>query len=258
MNSPEFAIRPAPTAILAEDEPLLADELTDLLHTLWPQLQIVTRETDGVAALNAIETHAPNLAFLDIHMPLLTGIEVARQIAGRCHVAFITSYDQHALEAFEAGAIDYVLKPPTAARLVTTVQRLKARLQQPPVDLQRALKDLGHSMPATPQYLQWINASRGTAVRLITVEEILYFKSDTKYTMVVTPGFEALIKKTIKELTDELDPTMFWQVHRSTLVNVHAIDSVIRDDRGNLRLKLKQRPETLAVSEAYTHLFRQM
>ena len=258
MNALDVAIHPAPTAILAEDEPLLADELADLLHALWPKLQIIARETDGVAALNAIEAHAPDLAFLDIQMPLLTGIEVARQIAGRCHVAFITSYDQHALEAFEAGAIDYVLKPPTAARLVTTVQRLKARLQQPPADLRRALKDLGHNVPATPHYLQWINASRGTAVRLITVEEILYFKSDTKYTMVVTPDAEALIKKTIKDLTDELDPTMFWQVHRSTVVNVHAIDSVIRDDRGNLRLKLKQRPETLAVSEAYNHLFRQM
>ncbi len=225
---------------------------------MWPQLQIVSRAGDGVAALNAVETHAPDLAFLDIHMPLLSGIEVARQLAGRCHVAFITSYDEHALEAFEAGAIDYVLKPPTAARLVTTVQRLKARLQQPPADLRRALKDLGHNAPVAPHYLQWINASRGAAVRLITVEEVLYFKSDAKYTMMVTPDAETLIKKTIKDLTDELDPTMFWQVHRSTVVNVHAIDSVIRDDRGNLKLRLKQRPETLSVSEAYAHLFHQM
>ena len=246
------------TAILAEDERLLADELADLLRALWPQLEIVSRVEDGVAALNAIETHAPDLAFLDIQMPLLNGIEVARQISGRCHVAFITSYDQYALDAFDAGAIDYVLKPPTAARLATTVQRLKARLQQPPADLRRALKDIGHNAPVTPHYLQWINASRGTAVRLITVEEVLYFKSDLKYTLVVTPDAESLIRKTIRELSDELDPTMFLQVHRSTLVNVHAIDNVIRDDRGNLRLKLKQRPETLAVSEAYNHLFRQM
>lgn len=258
MNALDAASPPAPTAVLAEDEPLLADELADLLHALWPQLQIVSRAGDGVAALNAIETHAPDLAFLDIHMPLLTGIEVARQLAGRCHVAFVTSYDEHALEAFEAGAIDYVLKPPTAARLVTTVQRLKARLQQPPADLRRALKDFGHSVPAVPHYLQWINASRGAAVRLITVEEVLYFKSDAKYTMMVTPDAETLIRKPIKDLTDELDPTMFWQVHRSTVVNVHAIDSVIRDDRGNLKLRLKQRPETLSVSEAYAHLFHQM
>jgi len=244
--------------VLAEDEPLLADELADLLHALWPQLKIVARVGDGVAALNAIEAHQPDVVFLDIHMPLLTGIEVARQIAGRCHVAFITSYDEYALEAFEAGAMDYVLKPPTPARLATTIQRLKTRLQQPPVDLRRALRDLVEHTPEAPRYLQWINASRGAAVRLITVEEILYFKSDQKYTLVLTADTEALIKKTIKNLVSELDPTMFWQVHRSTIVNVHAIDSVIRDDRGNLTLRLKQRPEKLPVSEAYTHLFREM
>jgi DNA-binding LytR/AlgR family response regulator len=258
MNTPKPVSRSAPTAVLAEDEPLLADELGDMLQALWPQLRIVARVSDGVAALNAIEAYQPDVAFLDIHMPLLTGIEAARQIAGRCHVAFITSYDEHALEAFEAGAMDYVLKPPTPARLATTIQRLKARLQQPPVDLRQALRDLVERAPGTPRYLQWINASRGAAVRLITVEEILYFKSDQKYTLVVTPDTEALIKKTIKDLAAELDPTMFWQVHRSTVVNVHAIDSVIRDDRGNLALRLKQRPEKLQVSEAYHHLFRQM
>ena len=258
MSSPEPATKSGPTAVLAEDEPLLADELADLLHALWPQLEIVARAGDGVAALNAIEAHQPDVAFLDIHMPLLTGVEVARQVAGRCHVAFITSYDEHALEAFEAGAMDYVLKPPTAARLATTVQRLKARLQQPPSDLSRALRDLVERAPEAPRYLQWINASRGAAVRLITAEEILYFKSDQKYTLVVTADTEALIKKTIKNLAGELDPTMFWQVHRSAIVNVHAIDSVIRDDRGNLSLRLKQRPDKLPVSEAYHHLFQQM
>lgn len=258
MNSRDAPIERAPTAILAEDEPLLADELAELLQTLWPQLQIVARASDGVTAINAIEAEAPDLAFLDIQMPLLTGIEVARRVTGRCHVVFITSYDQHALEAFEAGAVDYVLKPPTAARLMTTVQRLKERLSQPPPDLRRALEGLGRKALAAPRYLQWINASRGAAVRLITVEEILYFKSDQKFTLVVTSDAQALIKKTIRELTDELDPTMFWQVHRSTVVNVYAIDSVIRDDRGNLSLRLKDRGESLAVSEAYTQLFRQM
>jgi DNA-binding LytR/AlgR family response regulator len=198
------------------------------------------------------------VAFLDIHMPLLSGIDVARQVAGRCHVAFITSYDEHALEAFEAGAMDYVLKPPTAARLATTVQRLKSRLRQPPADLRWALRDLVERAPESPRHLQWINASRGAAVRLITVEEILYFRSEQKYTSVVTADTEALIRKTIRNLATELDPSMFWQVHRSTIVNVHAIDSVIRDDRGNLTLRLKQRSESLAVSEAYTHLFHQM
>lgn len=258
MNSRDPTTSGAPTTIIAEDEPLLADELADLLHTLWPELQIVSRSQDGVAALNAIEAHAPDLAFLDIQMPLLTGTQVATRIAGRCHVVFITSYDQHALEAFEAGAIDYVLKPPTVARLMTTVQRLKERLQRPPADLRRTLDGLSQRVLAAPRYLQWINASRGASVRLLTVEEILYFKSDQKYTMVVTLDAEALIKKTIRELTEELDPTMFWQVHRSALVNVHAIDSVSRDDRGNLNLRLKNRSESLAVSEAYTHLFRQM
>jgi DNA-binding LytR/AlgR family response regulator len=258
MNSPEPAAKSGPTAVIAEDEPLLADELEDLLRALWPQLEIVARAGDGVAALNAIEAHRPDVAFLDIRMPLLTGVEVARQVAGRCHVAFITSYDEHALDAFEAGAIDYVLKPPTAARLATTIQRLKARLQQPPADLRRALRDLVERAPEAPRYLQWINASRGAAVRLITVEEILYFRSDQKYTLVVTADTEALIKKTIKNLAGELDPTMFWQVHRSAIVNVHAIDSVLRDDRGNLTLRLKQRPDRLPVSEAYHHLFQQM
>jgi DNA-binding LytR/AlgR family response regulator len=228
------------------------------LQALWPQLRIASRASDGVAALAAIETHAPDLAFLDIHMPLLNGIEVARQIAGRCHVAFITSYDQYAIDAFDAGAIDYVLKPPTAARVATTVQRLKERLRQPPADLQRALKELGQNASTATRHLQWINASRGAAVRLITVDEVLYFRSDQKYTVVVTPDTEALIKKTIKELSEELDPTMFWQVHRSTLVNVHAIDSVIRDNHGNVKLLLKHRSENLPVSEAYVHLFRRM
>lgn len=258
MNLPEPDAKPAPRAVLAEDESLLADELAELLQALWPQLEIVARVGDGVAALNAIEACQPDIAFLDIRMPLLNGIEVARQIAGRCHVAFITAHDEHALEAFEAGAMDYVLKPPTAARLATTIQRLKARLQHPPQNLRGALQALVERAPAAPRYLQWINASRGAAVRLITVEEILYFKSDQKYTLVVTPDAEALIKKTIKNLVSELDPTMFWQVHRSTVVNVHAIDSVIRDDRGNLTLRLKQRPEKLPVSEAYHHLFREM
>jgi DNA-binding LytR/AlgR family response regulator len=246
----------SPAAVLAEDEPLLADELVEMLGALWPELRIVARVSDGVAALRAIDAHAPQLALLDIRMPLLNGVEVARQIAGSCHVAFITSYDEYAIDAFEAGAVDYVLKPPKVARLATTVQRLKERLHHPPNDLRRFLSALGQASP--PRYLQWINASRGAAVRLITVEEILYFKSDEKYTLVVTADSESLIRKRIKELSEELDPTMFWQVHRSTLVNVHAIESVIRDDRGNLKLRLKYRSETLPVSEPYMHLFRQM
>jgi DNA-binding LytR/AlgR family response regulator len=244
-----------PTAVIAEDEPLLADELAEHLAALWPQLGIVARVGDGVAALHAIEAHAPDIAFLDIQMPKLTGIEVARQVGGRCHVAFITAFDQHALSAFEAGAIDYVMKPLALSRLVTTVRRLKSRLSQPPRDLSHLSE--GHS-PTTAGFLQWIRASRGAAVRLITVDEICYFKADSKYTLVVTADSESLIKKTIKELADQLDPAMFWQIHRAVLVNVHAIDSVSRDTRGGLAVRLKARPETLAVSEPHHHLFRQM
>jgi DNA-binding LytR/AlgR family response regulator len=255
MSPPE---RRPPTAVLAEDEPLLAEELAELLHRLWPELVIVAQPADGVAALHAIEAHAPDVAFLDIRMPLLTGLDVARRIAGRCHVVFITSYDTHAVQAFEAGAIDYVLKPTSADRLLTTLQRVQARLQQRPADLRQALDQMPAPAPAAPQHLQWINASRGAAVRLITVEEILYFKSDQKFTLVVTADSEALIRKSIRELKAELDPIMFWQVHRAIIVNVYAIDSVMRDGRGNLNLRLKNRPEALAVSEAHTHLFRQM
>ena len=250
----------APTALVAEDEPMLADELVEHLGALWPQLQVVARVVDGVAALHAAEAHAPTIAFLDIHMPRLTGLDVARQISRRCHVAFITAFDQHALEAFEAGALDYVLKPVTPARLLTTVQRLKARIAEAPPDLGHLLEQIAPRIhrPAASAYLQWIKASRGAAVRLITVDEILYFRADSKYTAVATADTEALIKKSIKELAEELDPTMFWQVHRSSIVNVHAIDSVARDDRGNMTLRLKGRSETLPVAEHYHYLFRQM
>jgi DNA-binding LytR/AlgR family response regulator len=248
-----------PTAVIAEDERLLADELAEHLAALWPQLRIVDRVGDGPAALQAIETHAPDIAFLDIRMPRLSGLEVARRVVGRCHVAFISAYDQHAIEAFEAGGIDYVLKPLAAARLLTTVERLKARLGGNPADFQRALQQLAARGPLSPQrHLQWINASQGSTVRLITVDEVHYFKADSGYTMVMTSEGEALIRKGIKELADELDPTLFWQVHRSTIVNVHAIDRLHRDARGSMFLKLKGRDETLAVSSQYHSLFRQM
>lgn len=254
MNLPDAP----PTAVIAEDEPLLADELAELLRALWPQLRIVARASDGVEALHAIEAHAPDVAFLDIQMPLLNGLEVARRIAPGTHVVFITSYDEHALAAFDAGAIDYVLKPPSADRLLTTLQRVKDRLRQPAPQPVPTLPDLVSQQAQPRRFLQWINASRGATVRLITVEEILYFKSDQKFTLVVTADSESLIRKTIRELSEELDPLVFWQIHRSTIVNLHAIDSVARDERGNLGLRLKNRKESLAVSEAHAHRFRQM
>ncbi|MEO6364307.1 MAG: LytTR family DNA-binding domain-containing protein [Caldimonas sp.] len=257
--SPEIGPAPAPSAVLAEDEPLLADELREMLAALWPRLRIVAVAHDGAAALHAIETHAPDFAFLDIRMPRLSGLDVARRVSGRCHVAFISAYDQHAIEAFEAGGVDYLLKPLSAARLLTTIERLKSRVGHGPPDLQRALHQLAASASAGAQrHLQWINASRGAAVQLITVGEILYFKADTKCTLVVTPAGESVIRKTIRELCDELDPTHFWQVHRSTIVNVHAIDRLLRDSRGSMSICLKGRGETLPVSTQYHTLFRQM
>lgn len=259
MNSPDRSGAPKPlTAVIAEDEPLLADELADHLAALWPALQVVARPGDGVAALHAVESHAPDIAFLDIQMPRLTGLEVARLIAGRCHVAFITAFDQHALGAFEIGAIDYVLKPLVMARLVTTVQRLKARVSQPPPDLSQSLRPAEAGARPPPGFLQWIRVSHGNAVRLLTVEEICYFKADSKYTLVVTADSESLIKKTIKELVAELDPGLFWQIHRSVIVNVRAIDRVVRAGGSELGVRLKRRDEILAVSEQHHHLFRQM
>jgi DNA-binding LytR/AlgR family response regulator len=256
---PRLGATRGPTAVIAEDEPLMADELVEHLAALWPQLSIAARVGDGVAALHAVEAHAPDIAFLDIQMPKLTGLEVARQIARRCHVAFITAYDQHALGAFEAGAVDYVLKPLALPRLLTTVERLKTRITQPPPDLSRLPADWTPPAPGPARgYLQWVRVSRGAAVQLVTVDEICYFKADSKYTLVVTPESESLIRTTIKELADELDPTMFWQIHRSVVVNVRAIDSVVNDGRGGLSVRLKRRPECLPVSEQHRPLFRQM
>lgn len=246
-----------PRAIIAEDEPLLAAEIQEMLTTLWPELHILGMASDGITALQMFEQYRPSIAFLDIQMPKMGGLDVARRIGNRAHVIFITAFDDHALAAFDAGAVDYVLKPVNAARMHATVERLKAR-QEPPVDLGRILEQISSTTRDNRPHLQWINAARGSSMRLITVDEICYFKADNKYTLVVTPDSESLIKKTIRELQDELDPATFWQVHRSTVVNVHSIESVVRDERGGMQLRLKKRSELLAVSESYGHLFRQM
>ncbi len=246
------------TAVIAEDEPLLAAELQEALAHLWPELVVAAIAADGALALNAIEREAPEVVFLDIEMPKLNGIDVARQIGTRAHVVFITAYDQHALQAFEAGAIDYVLKPIRMARLAASVQRLKDRLGTVPPNMDATLRHLVERPAQERRHLQWITASRGSGVRLIMVDDISYFKADNKYTLVVEDSGESLIRKTIRELHDELDPAMFWQIHRSTLVNVAAIDSVVRDDRGGMQIRLKQRSELLPISEPYHPLFRQM
>lgn len=243
------------TAIVAEDEATLRQQLVEQLGQLWPELSIVAEAADGISALRLMAEHRPDILFLDIQMPGATGLEVARQVNGRSRVVFVTAYDEHAVAAFEQGAIDYVLKPVSAARLFTTVTRLKERLGTPPPRLDAAL---AAAAPTQKNWLRWINASVGQNVRLITVDEIAYFQADNKYTRVVTADGEALIRKPLKELADELDPNQFWQVHRSTMVNVGAVAGVTRDFRGRMLLKLKGRNETLQVSDSYTHLFRQM
>lgn len=257
--TPEPSDGRSPSAVLAEDEPLLAEELREMLATLWPELTVLAVAHDGAAALQSIESLAPDIAFLDIRMPRLSGLDIARRVGDRCHVAFISAYDQHAIDAFEAGGVDYVLKPLSASRLLTTIDRFKSRLGDKPPDLQSALQKLSVSLgTAARRHLQWINASRGAAIQLITVGEVQYFRADSKYTLVITATGESVIRKTIRELCDELDPTCFWQVHRSTIVNVHAIDRLLRDARGNMSIRLKGRPEALPVSTQYHALFRQM
>lgn len=247
-----------PQAVIAEDETVLRNELKETLAKLWPELIVCADAEDGIEALHALHAHAPDIMFLDIQMPGMTGLEVARQASGRCHVAFVTAYDKYAVAAFEQGAVDYVMKPFSPARLATTVARLKEKMQSAPANLDGLLQALAANVAGRKEYVQWITASQGSDLRLITVDEILYFQADNKYTVVITPEQESLIRRPIRELLDELDPGVFWQIHRGTLVNVNAIAGVTRDIGGHLRVKLKQRKETLPVSDPYVHRFRQM
>ena len=247
----------APSAILAEDEPVLRDELRQQLGALWPALRIVGEAGDGVEALDLLEQHSPDVLFLDIEMPLLSGLDVAQQAQGRCHIVFVTAYDTHAVAAFEAGALDYILKPLESARLKMAVQRTQQRLGSAPPNLDALLRELTHTV-VPRKYLRWINALVGQTLQLITVDEVVYFQADTKYTRVVTATQEALIRKSLAELQAELDPANFWQIHRSTVVNANAIAGVSRDLRGRLLVMLKQRSERLSVSDSHQHLFKQM
>ncbi|HET7763784.1 MAG TPA: LytTR family DNA-binding domain-containing protein [Burkholderiales bacterium] len=247
-----------PTAVLAEDEPLLRAQLRELLAAVWPELEVLAEAEDGFQAISALQEHQPDVLFLDIQMPGITGLEVARHASGRHHVVFVTAHDEHALAAFEEGAVDYLMKPLSAARLATACARLKKRLTLAPPDLQRLLDALAERAPQARTHLRWINASSGSEVKLITVDEICYFQSDTKYTRAVTAGSESLIRKSLRELLEELDPESFWQIHRSTVVNVNAIAGVSRDFAGRLFVRLKARKETLPVSQPFAHLFRQM
>jgi len=246
-----------PTAILAEDEKVLRDELRQRLGELWPELIVVGEAGTGIEALQLLEKQMPDLMFLDIQMPGLTGLEVAHQAQGRCHIVFVTAYDAYAVAAFETGALDYILKPLERERLRLAVDRVRQRLGSTPQNLESLLRELIRN--AEPRkYLRWINASVGHLMQLITVDEVVYFQADAKYTRVVTATCEALIKKPLNELRNELDPSVFWQVHRSTIVNANAIAGVSRDMLGHINLKLKRRDEKLNVSESHAHLFRQM
>lgn len=246
-----------PTAILAEDEVPLRAELREMLAEHWPELAVLAEAGDGRAALAALEEHAPHLLFLDIEMPGMTGLEVAQRVNGRCHVVFVTAYDKYAVAAFEQGAVDYVMKPFSAGRLGETVARLKSRMREKPANLDGILGLLEKARKGG-DHLRWVTASQGNNVNVITVDQIFYFRAENKYTTVITADGEALIRRPIKELAEAVDPNVFWQIHRSTLVNINAIAGVTRDFRGRLSVKLKQRPEILPVSETYAHLFKQM
>jgi DNA-binding LytR/AlgR family response regulator len=255
-------------AVIADDERLMREQLRARLADVWPELQIVAEAKNGREAVDAVMAHQPDLVFLDIRMPGMTGVEAAREIGDACHVVFITAYSEYAVDAFEQGAVDYVLKPADSERLALTVARLKKRLGGRPADLGALLESLAARLDgpgATDasarrkgQYLQWIQASMGQQIRMIPVAEVLFFTSDEKYTRVQTETYEALIRKPIKELVESLDPEQFWQIHRATIVNVKAIAGVTRDLRGRQLVQLRNFAEKLEVSRNYTHLFKQM
>ena len=252
------------TAIVAEDEALLRAALLEQLQVAWPRLQVLAECEDGASALEALAEKQPDIAFLDIRMPGLNGLEVAAALAEaspRTQVVFVTAYDQYAIDAFDNGAVDYLLKPVTRERLDATVQRLQARAAGAHPDaatLAALIRQLDANRVPEKTPLSWITASAGKDTRLILVEDVAYFRADNKYTTVMTAEGEALLRTPIRELLGLLDPALFKQVHRSTIVNLKAIASIARDDSGRGTIRLKQRPETLAVSQPFMALFRNM
>lgn len=245
-----------PTALLAEDEPLLLAELRTALADLWPELRIVAEAADGMATLAALRQHAPDVAFLDINMPKATGLEVARMRPAGTTIVFLTAYGQHAVDAFDVGAADYLLKPLNRGRLLDTIDRLKLRLAQVQP---RQPEPAAVAVSAQPRYLSWIQASVGNLLRVITVDEVIYFRSDAKYTKVVTAQVEALIRMPVKDLVEQLDPQEFVQISRGAIVNRRRIDAVYRRE-GLMEVRLKGRSEVLNVSSGYQaqQAFRQM
>lgn len=252
--------------VIAEDEALLRQSLLTSLGQAWPELQIVAECEDGASALEAIAEHQPDVAFLDIRMPGLTGLEVAAasaETSPATQVVFVTAYDQYAIDAFERGAIDYLLKPIAADRLAATVQRVRARAaagQSDAATLAALVKQLDARLPSSRAEppLSWVTASSGRETRLILLDDVAYFRADHKYTTVITADGESLLRTPIRELLEVLDPTVFKQIHRSTIVNMKAIASIARDDSGKGIVRLRLRPETLIVSQPFMMLFRNM
>lgn len=246
----------AVSAVIAEDEPMLRAQLRARLAQAWPELAIAAEAENGEQAIALCAKLEPDVAFLDIRMPVKNGLEVAQEIGDHCHVVFVTAYDEYAVTAFEQGAVDYVLKPVTPDRMAKVVERLKQRLAGAPADLATVLQQLGARDSTGP--LRWIRASLGPSMKLIAVDDVIYFQAEDKYTRVVTADGEALIRKTIKELGAELDPELFWQVHRATIVNLRSVARVDRDYRDQPLILLKGRPETLTVSRTFASLFKAM
>ena len=256
-----------PTALVADDEPLLREELVRLLATAWPALEVVAQARNGREAIELFEAHSPDVCFLDVQMPGKTGIEAAQHIGRRAHLVFVTAYDQYAVQAFAEGVLDYLVKPVEPARLAATVARLKERLNAslPALDNELLLQKLAAALAPRPksQTLRWVRASVGSTVRLIDVQDIDFLRSDEKYTVVAwrddagAPQ-EAVIRSALKELIPQLDATQFAQVHRSVVVNLRAIDHVTRGENETAEIHLKGRKETLPVSRTYAHLFKQM
>jgi DNA-binding LytR/AlgR family response regulator len=248
----------SPTAIIAEDEPLLRAELREVLEQLWPELEIREEAGDGEAALQAMERHRPTILFLDIHMPGSSGLEIAERASGRSHVVFVTAFDEHAAAAFEHGALDYVVKPFSRERLAKTVARLKDRLRHAPADLSGLTDALRALFAEDTRYVRWLTVPHGRDLRVVTTEEICYLRAASKYTSVFTASAEYLLTSTLKQMREKLDPRTFWQIHRSYVVNVGAIQTIHRSFHGSYEVQLRQRRELLPVSAAHAHLLRRM
>jgi len=253
---------PAPTAVVVDDERLMRDQIIGRLKDAWPELMIVGEAGNGREAIVMVQNLEPDIVFLDISMPGMDGIEVARALAGRAHMVFITAHDQYAISAFEHGAVDYLLKPAEPERVALTCQRLRERLKQEPDPMNDLLAQLSQRLGAgglkPREYMRWVQASVGANIRMIPTTDILFFRAEDKYTRVQTQRFEALIRKPIKELINELDPDEFWQIHRATVVRVDAVEQVSRNLRGHQVVHVKGSEEKLEVSRSFNHLFKQM